>query len=341
MNKEIAVLGAGSWGTALSMVLVENGHQVIIWGRREDLVQEINEQHTNQRYLPNVRLPEQLKATSSLSEAVAGKDVVVFVVPSHSMRTIAKQVKKWIGDHALVVHATKGFEVGTGMRMSQVLKEELSEPFETRIAALSGPSHAEEVAQKCPTTVVVASSHSEVAEEVQGIFMNHYFRVYTNSDLIGVEVGGSLKNIIALAAGLGDGLGIGDNAKAALMTRGLAEIARLGTAMGAKPLTFVGLAGVGDLVVTCTSQHSRNWRAGYMISQGKKLDQVLHEMGMVVEGVQTTRTAYSLAMRHHVEMPITEQLYAVLFENKDPEQAVEDLMRRGRTSEWEEIIRSW
>ncbi len=341
MRKKFAVLGAGSWGTALATVLVENGHHVTLWARRDELAQEINRRHTNEKYLPGVRLPEKLQATSSLSQALFGKDVILFVVPSHSMRSVAQKAKKWIDDQALVIHATKGFEEVTAKRMSVVLKEELPSSLSDRIAVLSGPSHAEEVARRCPTTVVIAAENQEVAELCQTFFMNRYFRVYTNSDMIGVEVGGALKNIIALAAGLSDGLGIGDNAKAALITRGLAEMARLGTVMGAKPLTFVGLAGVGDLVVTCTSKHSRNWRAGYMIGQGKKLQEVLAEMKMVVEGVKTTIMAYSLTMSYQVEMPITEQLYDVLMNDKSPHQAVEDLMRRGRTSEWEEIIRSW
>jgi glycerol-3-phosphate dehydrogenase (NAD(P)+) len=225
--------------------------------------------------------------------------------------------------------------------MSEVLCEELGEAFRKRVAVLSGPSHAEEVIQKCPTTVVVASECQETAEQVQMLFMNSYFRVYTNPDVVGVEVGGALKNIIALASGLADGLGFGDNAKAALMTRGLAEIARLGSAMGAQPITFVGLAGMGDLVVTCTSRHSRNWRAGHMISQGKKLGEVLEQMGMVVEGVRTTKVANALAKWYQVEMPITAQLYEVLFNGKEPKQAVKELMGRGRTTEIEEIVQGW
>jgi glycerol-3-phosphate dehydrogenase (NAD(P)+) len=257
------------------------------------------------------------------------------------MREMAGEARKWIAPDALIVHASKGFEQETWKRMSVVLEEELSPEHHKRIAVLSGPSHAEEVIQKCPTTVVIAAASQETAEQVQAVFMNQYFRVYTNPDLVGVEVGGALKNIIALAAGLVDGLGFGDNAKAALITRGLAEIARLGSAMGAKPITFVGLAGVGDLVVTCTSKHSRNWRAGHMISQGKKLDEVLDEMGMVVEGVKTTRAAHALSERYGVEMPLTDQLYAVLFQGKDPAQAVSDLMKRGRTKELEELLQGW
>lgn len=339
MKRKIAVLGAGSWGTALAKVLAENGHEVVLWARRSEQVEEINQQHTNHQYLPDVSLPPSLRASHSIQDAVEGKDLIVFVVPSHTMRQVARQVYPWIRSDALVVHASKGFEAETQKRMSVVLEEELKDKLQHPVSVLSGPSHAEEVVRHCPTTVVVASHDEEIAEQIQMAFMNYHFRVYTNPDLIGVEVGGALKNIIALSSGLADGLKVGDNAKAALMTRGLAEIARLGVAMGAKPITFVGLAGVGDLVVTCTSQHSRNWRAGYMISQGKSLDQVQKEMGMVVEGVKTTYTAYKLSQQYQVEMPITEQLYLVLFEGKSPEQAVKDLMSRGRTKELEVITK--
>jgi glycerol-3-phosphate dehydrogenase (NAD(P)+) len=341
MKQRIAVLGAGSWGSALASVLVENGHDVKIWARRDEQAEEINRSHTNEKYLPGVKLPESLFASSSLAECLKERDIVVFVVPSHTMREVAKKVKPYLPPDALVAHATKGFELDTWKRMSEVLLEELGGSYQNRLVVLSGPSHAEEVIRKCPTAVVVASSGLPAAEKVQTLFMNHYFRVYTNPDVVGVEVGGALKNVIALASGLADGLQFGDNAKAALMTRGLAEIARLGSAMGAEPITFAGLAGVGDLFVTCTSKHSRNFRAGNMLSQGKKLDEVLKEMGMVVEGVKTTRAAHALKKRYNVEMPINEQLYLVLFENKEPRQAVKELMERGRTKELEEIVQGW
>jgi glycerol-3-phosphate dehydrogenase (NAD(P)+) len=341
MKRKIAVLGAGSWGTVLAKVLVDNGHHVMLWARREEQAAEIASKHTNVKYLPGIKLPSELTATSSLAEALSGKEVVVFVVPSHSMREIARLASEFVDPNALIVHAVKGFEVDTWKRMSEILLEELGDSFEQRITVLSGPSHAEEVIKKCPTTVVVASRNQKTAEQAQTLFMNHYFRVYTNPDVIGVEVGGALKNIIALASGLVDGLGFGDNAKAALMTRGLAEIARLGSAMGAKPITFVGLAGVGDLVVTCTSKHSRNWKAGHKISQGKKLAEVLAEMGMVVEGIKTTKAAHALAKRYQVEMPIAAQLYEVLFAEKEPALAVKELMGRGRAKELEEIVQGW
>lgn len=341
MKGRVAVLGAGSWGTVLAAVLADNGHEVTLWARREEQAEEIDLSHTNYKYLPDVTLPATLKATASLEKALAGKEIVLFAVPSQSMREIARAARNWIGKDVLVMHAAKGFEINTWKRMSEVLAEELGSELKERITVLSGPSHAEEVIRRCPTTVVVASQQEQAAEQAQMLFMNSYFRVYTNPDVIGVEVGGALKNIIALAAGLVDGLQYGDNARAALITRGLAEIARLGMAMGAEPITFVGLAGVGDLVVTCTSRHSRNWRAGYMLSQGKKLDEVLKSMGMVVEGVSTTKAGYMLKEQKQVEMPITEQLYAVLFADKNPAQAVKELMGRGRTQELEEIIGGW
>lgn len=340
MKKKVAVLGAGSWGTVLASVLAENGHDVRIWARRKELVEEINEKRTNSKYLPGVTIHPSIVASDSIEETVIDRKMVLFVVPSHSIREVASQVEPFLAEDALVVHASKGFEADTWKRISEVLEEEIPSQ-KGKIVVLSGPSHAEEVIRKCPTTVVVASSDRNAAEKAQNYFMNSYFRVYTNPDLIGIEVGGALKNIIALAAGLSDGLGFGDNAKAALITRGLAEIARLGFAMGAKHSTFVGLAGVGDLVVTCTSQHSRNWRAGNMISQGMPLSEVLDEMGMVVEGVRTTQAANALSKKYRVEMPITEQLYAVLFTDKEPKQAVQDLMNRDRTRELGEIAQEW
>lgn len=330
------VLGSGSWGTALSMVLAENGHAVTIWGRDSEQVREINEEHTNSRYLPGIRLPNSIYATADLEEAFHGVEALLFVVPSHAMREVAKKVLPHLREGMTIIHATKGLEQGSLKRMSEVLREVLPPSFHRRIAVLSGPSHAEEVAAHLPTTIVSASETREVAEFVQDLFMNPRFRVYTNPDVIGVEIGGSLKNIIAIGAGLSDGLGFGDNAKAALMTRGLTEIGRLGVKMGANLYTFAGLTGIGDLIVTGTSRHSRNWRAGKMLGEGKKLQEVLEGMGMVVEGVKTTDAAYQLSLREGVTMPITHELYQVLFQGKDPKTAVEDLMGRGKTHEVEE-----
>lgn len=340
-RKTAAVLGAGSWGTVLAMVLADNGFEVMMWARRESAVREINDQHQNTRYIPDIHLPRSVRATTSIADAVRDRETVLFVVPSQSMREVARSAAIHLQKDALIVHASKGFELDSLKRMSEVLKEELPTELQERIAVLSGPSHAEEVAKKSPTTVVVSSEQPQTAEMAQSVLINPYFRVYTNPDVVGVEVGGSLKNIIALGAGLSDGLGFGDNAKAALITRGLAEITRLGMAMGARPITFAGLAGVGDLVVTCTSRHSRNWRAGHMLSQGMSLDEVLQRMGMVVEGVKTTQAAHRLARQYQVEMPITHELHAVLFDRKDPRRAVEDLMSRGKTNEMEEIVRGW
>lgn len=331
-----AVLVAGSWGTALASVLANNGYQVMLWTRNEEQANGINQNHENSKFLPGVKLPELICATTDMKEALHEVELALFVAPSGAMRDVARQAAPFLSPETLCVHATKGFESDTLKRMTTVLSEELSRPVE-ELVVLSGPSHAEEVIRKQPTTVVVASANLQAAEQAQDALMNTNFRVYTNSDVAGVEVSGAIKNIIALGAGLSDGLNFGDNAKAALLTRGLAEIGRLGAAMGANPLTFAGLAGVGDLVVTCTSKHSRNWRAGYMLADGTPLDVVLTKMGMVVEGVRTTRAAYELSKQYDVEMPITFQLYEVLFENKSPRTAVEHLMGRLRTHEIEEI----
>jgi glycerol-3-phosphate dehydrogenase (NAD(P)+) len=334
-NRKATVLVAGSWGTALAAVLADNGFDVSLWTRSEAQADEINTHHTNGRYLKDASLPGRIRATTDMEEAVSGAELLLIVAPSAAMREVAKQAAPFLDPRAIVVHATKGFETGTYKRMTTVLAEELSLD-ENRLVVLSGPSHAEEVVRKLPTTVVVASASMEAAERAQDAFIANYFRVYTNKDVVGVEVAGAIKNIIALGSGLTDGLGFGDNAKAALITRGLAEISRLGIAMGANPLTFAGLAGVGDLVVTCTSRHSRNFRAGSMLAEGLSLDEVLSRMGMVVEGVRTTSTARELSQQYGVEMPITEQLYQVLFEQKTPRSAVESLMGRGRTHETEE-----
>lgn len=338
--KKTAVLVAGSWGTALASVLADNGHEVRLWTRHPEQVEEINTGHTNKRYLPDAVLSERIRATLSMEDAVKDADAVVMVAPSAAVREVAGLLRPLIGKDTLLIHATKGFEAESLKRMTDVIAEELPHLDPGSIVVLSGPSHAEEVIVRCPTTVVVAAQREEAAEAAQDLFINSDFRVYTNPDIIGVEVSGALKNIIALGAGMNDGLGFGDNAKAALMTRGLAEIGRLGIAMGANPLTFSGLSGFGDLVVTCTSRHSRNWRAGYMLGQGKPIDEVLEQMGMVVEGVKTTKAAYELSRRYDVRMPITKVLYQVLFEGKTPKQGVEDLMGRVRTHEIEEIAKA-
>ncbi|MCG7406430.1 NAD(P)H-dependent glycerol-3-phosphate dehydrogenase [Paenibacillus sp. ACRRX] len=340
MSVKVAVFVAGSWGTALSQVLADNGNEVVVWTRNEAQALEINERHSNEKYLPEVCLHEGIRATTSMEEAMKGAAACVIVAPSAAMRQVAAQMKPFWTDDMIAIHATKGFETETLERMSQVIEEELL-CGEDRIAVLSGPSHAEEVVRQCPTTVVIASTSIQTAERAQDLFMNEsYFRVYTNTDVLGVELAGALKNIIALGAGLSDGLGFGDNAKAALLTRGLAEIARLGVEMGANTVTFAGLAGVGDLVVTCTSTHSRNWRAGSMIGQGMPIPEVLDRMGMVVEGIRTTKAAFKLSDQYNVQLPITEQLHHVLFEGLDPKTAVESLMGRVRKNEIEDVAKS-
>ncbi|MCF6408241.1 NAD(P)H-dependent glycerol-3-phosphate dehydrogenase [Pseudalkalibacillus salsuginis] len=335
--KKVAVIGAGSWGTALALVLADNEHDVRIWARRSDQVEEINIKHTNNKYLPNIELPENLVATNDLREAVEDTDTILLVTPTKVIREVLGQLKGIINVPVTLVHASKGIEPDTLFRVSEIIEDEIPEALRKAVVVLSGPSHAEEVSLRQPTTVTVSSKNKKVAEEIQDLFINPNFRVYTNPDIVGVELGGSLKNIIALGAGLSDGLGYGDNAKAALLTRGLAEIARLGTCLGAKPLTFAGLTGIGDLVVTCTSVHSRNWRAGNLLGKGNSLEEVLENMGMVVEGVRTTKAAYQLAQKEGIEMPITNELYQVLFDSKTPKEAVDSLMRRSRTHESEDL----
>lgn len=339
MKEGIAVIGLGSWGTALATVLAHNGNQVKIWGRDRDQCQDINDKHQNNRYLPNVNLPTNIYATTNIEEAIEETNAILYVVPSHAMREVVNSTLPYLRKNHLLIHATKGLEVGSLKRMSEVIRELIPTELADRVATLSGPSHAEEVAIQLPTTIVASSENMEIAEMVQDMFINSSFRVYTNPDLIGVEIGGALKNIISLGAGLSDGLGFGDNAKAALLTRGIAEIARLGVKLGAQPLTFTGLTGIGDLIVTGTSRHSRNWRAGKMLGEGKPVSQVQKDMGMVVEGIKTTKAAYELSQKIGVTMPITSELYKVLFSDKDPRQAVSDLMGRDRTHEVEELVR--
>jgi glycerol-3-phosphate dehydrogenase (NAD(P)+) len=338
--RKACVMVAGSWGTALAAVLADNGLDVALWTRNSSHAAEINATRMNQRFLPDIMLPEGITATSSVEEAVRDADAILLAPPSGAMREIARLLKPWVDENTLIVHATKGFEAETLHRMTEVISQVLPQVNPHRITVLSGPSHAEEVIERRPTTVVVAAQDAEAAAAAQDLFINSSFRVYTNPDVVGVEISGALKNIIALGAGLSDGLGFGDNAKAALITRGLVEIGRLGVAMGANPMTFAGLAGVGDLIVTCTSKHSRNWRAGYMLAQGHTLDEVLKTMGMVVEGVKTTKAAYALSQKYDVTMPITTELYQHLFEGKSPQSAVEDLMGRIKTHEIEDIAKS-
>jgi glycerol-3-phosphate dehydrogenase (NAD(P)+) len=328
LKQKIAVLGPGSWGSGLAQVLAENGHDVRIWGNNAAQIAEINTYHTNRHYLPDHKMHANIEGFNELAKAIADVDAVLFVVPTKAIRVVAKEFAATVQNKPLVIHASKGLEQDTHKRISEVLFEEIPQEKHQDIVVLSGPSHAEEVVKHDITTITAASSNESSAKYVQELFMNDYFRIYTNTDVIGVETGAALKNIIAIGAGALHGLGYGDDAKAAIMTRGLAEISRLGVAMGANPLTFIGLSGVGDLIVTCTSVHSRNWRAGNLLGKGHSLDEVLENMGMVVEGVATTKAAMELAKRLDVEIPITETIYNVLYNGKDIKHAARDIMLR-------------
>lgn len=316
----------------MAVLLARKNYRVNLWVYLKEQYEDMIRKGENRTYLPGVGIPSNINLFLDLKDAVAGQQVILLAVPSQAVRETARKIAPYTDKNAIVINAAKGLEENTNKRLSQVIAEEIPH---SRVAVLSGPSHAEEVGSRIPTTVVCSSEDQETAELVQDIFMSPDFRVYTNPDLIGVEIGGALKNIIALAAGISDGLGYGDNTKAALMTRGAFEIARLGQAMGGSILTFAGLAGIGDLIVTCTSMHSRNRRTGILIGQGKPLEEALQEVNMVVEGVTTCKAAYELARSLKVEMPITVQLHQVLFEGKDPSLTVRELMLRDKTQESE------
>ncbi len=331
----IAVIGTGSWGTALALLLHENGHTVKCWTLEEEQVQKIKETGENGDFLPGVKIPESLFISTNMESIVAGAEIIVSAVPSQVTRTVVKNIVSVLNNaDPIWVTVSKGIENDTYLRISQVI-EEAGKVNPEKIVALSGPSHAEEVGRKIPTAIVSASKNIETAKIVQDVFINKYLRVYANDDVIGVELGGALKNIIALAAGICDGAGFGDNTKAALITRGLVEINRLGLDMGAKSDTFAGLSGMGDLIVTCMSKHSRNRHVGEQIGKGRSLKEVLDEMVMVAEGVKTTLSAYELSQDHNVVMPITEQIYQILFNNKSPQQGMIDLMTRAsKVEDW-------
>ena len=333
MKARIGILGAGGWGTALSLLLVRNGHDVGLWESQPGYAEILSRTRLNPDFLPGVAIPDEVRITSDLDSAIAGKDFLVVALPSHIVRSVAGRIPAdRIGD-AIVVSASKGIENDSLLRMSQVLAAAIEGLPADRIVALSGPSHAEEVSRGMPTVVVAASSHAESALKVQDIFRSPVFRVYTSSDMVGVELGGSFKNIIAIAAGISDGVGFGDNTKAAIMIRGIVEMTRLGVAMGASPQTFAGLSGMGDLIVTCTSRHSRNRYVGEQVGAGKSIDEVLRGMKMVAEGVRTTRSAMDLSRRHGVVMPITTEVFEILFNGKNPKKAVTDLMTRDPKAE--------
>ncbi|MBW2688682.1 MAG: NAD(P)-dependent glycerol-3-phosphate dehydrogenase [Deltaproteobacteria bacterium] len=330
---KIGVIGAGSWGTTLANVLAKKGFDVTLWVYEKDLAVRLSETGINDLYLEGITLSPNLSYTSDLAKAAKDRQALILVSPSQVMRNVLKQLKPHLADDCLLVSAAKGIENNTLLTMSEVLQEVLGEDVKHRSAFLSGPSFAREVAAEQPTAVTVAAENLDVALQVQELFSTEYFRVYTNQDVVGVEIGGAMKNVVALAAGVGDGLGFNHNARAALITRGLVEISRLGAAKGALETTFYGLAGMGDLVLTCTGDLSRNRSVGIELGRGRKLDEILNKMHMVAEGVKTTLSAHQLATKLGVSMPITEQMYQVLYENKVPKQAVSDLMMRALTSE--------
>ncbi len=330
---KIAVLGSGGWGTALSLLLLENGHEVTLWSYQEAESAKIRENRENP-VLPGVKLPEELELTSKM-ECVKGCGVVLMATPSFAVRSTAQQLSKVLDEGTVIVSVSKGIEENTCLTLTQVIEQATENRFS--VAALSGPSHAEEVARKMPTSVVAAAKDRKVAELVQDLFMNPHFRVYITDDILGVQLGAALKNVIALCAGICDGLGYGDNTKAALMTRGLAEMARLGQAMGGRRETFAGLTGAGDLVVTCTSMHSRNRRCGILIGQGSLPRDAVREVGMVVEGYYAAAAAKTMAERHGVEMPISQAVWRVLYRGKDPKTAAMELMTREKKPETEEV----
>ena len=326
----VGVIGAGSWGTALSVLLHDNGHSVTVWSIDESEVKMLDEKREHLLKLPGVKLPGDMVFTGDLEKAIQGKDFLVLAVPSVYTRSTARSMKPYVADGQIIVDVAKGIEESTLKTLSQQIEEEIPQ---ADVAVLSGPSHAEEVGRKLPTTCVIGAKTRKTAEYLQSMFISKVFRVYTSPDILGIELGGSLKNVIALAAGIADGLGYGDNTKAALITRGIAEIARLGVKMGGKIESFVGLTGIGDLIVTCASVHSRNRKAGYLIGQGKSMKEAMDEVKMVVEGVYSAKAAAKLAEQYNVSMPIVEEVNAVLFDGKDPAQAVDDLMQRESKSE--------
>ena len=325
----VGVVGAGSWGTALALVLEKNGHQVTLWSSREAKAKELSKLRENIDKLPGVKIPESIEITADMEAAVKDKELVVLGVPSLYIRSTSAKMAPFVHDGQIIVNVSKGIEESTLYTMTDVILDEIPN---ADVAVLSGPSHAEEVSRYIPTTVVAGAKSRKTAEKIQQIFMNEAFRVYTSPDMLGIEIGGALKNVIALAAGITDGLGFGDNTKAALITRGIAEMTRLGVAMGGYQETFSGLAGMGDLIVTCASKHSRNRRAGYLIGKGYTMQEAMDEVKMVVEGVHSAKAALMLAEKYYVRLPIIEQVNAVLFDGKQATEAVRDLMiRNGKT----------
>ena len=330
MNNKIAVIGAGSWGCALALNLIKNNYNVNIFTLSEEQVKEINNSKTNKDYLPGITIPEGLYATNDIEEAIKDCTYIVLAVPSQAIRSVCNKLKPYLREHEVLINVAKGIEKETSLRMSEVCSEVLPS---AEYCVLSGPSHAEEVAQGVPTLVTVASKDLEVAKKVQKIFSNEEFRVYADDDVVGVELGGAFKNIIAFGAGICDGLGFGSNTKAALITRGLYEVSILGEALGANRNCFTGLSGVGDLVVTCISEHSRNRKAGYLIGQGKTIEEALDEVKMVVEGITATEVAYNLSKKFDVETPIINAIYNALYGGCSAKESLKELMVRPLTTE--------
>ena len=330
-SRRIAVLGGGSWGTALAIQVARAGHNVVLWDMDPAHVKNMQQSHCNQKYLPDIELPASLKFSHQLEQTISNANTLLLAIPSHAVRQFLKNSKQWIRTSHHIVWATKGLEENSAKPVHQVVAEELPDCKST--AVVSGPTFAGEVARDLPTAVTVAASSHAIADEVAGFLHYGNFRVYTCEDMIGVELGGSLKNVLAIAAGIADGLGFGANTRAALITRGLNEIMRLGLAMGAQPETFMGLAGLGDLVLTCTDNQSRNRRMGLALADGSTIEQAREQIGQAVEGVKTAREAWHLAQKHKVEMPIIEQTYCVLYEGKSPKDAVQDLLGRESRSE--------
>ncbi len=327
---KIAVIGSGSWGTAVAVLLANKGYDVWLWSWIQEETDRLNQDRENREFLPGIKFPQNITCSHDAGACTENAELVVTAAPSPATRTTARTLAPHIKDGQRMINISKGLEESTLKTLSEVYKEEIPQ---AEISVMSGPSHAEEVSRSLPTTNVVASDTDETAKFIQDVFMNDNFRVYTSTDTLGVELGGALKNVIALCAGISDGLGYGDNTKAALMTRGMAEIVRLGTAMGAKAETFYGLSGMGDLIVTCTSMHSRNRRAGIMLGEGKSLSRTLEDVHMVVEGVNTAKAAYALAKKYNVSMPIVVEANEILFNGKNAKEAVISLMNRDKKAE--------
>lgn len=326
----VGVMGAGSWGTALALLLHSNGHQVTVWSINEEEVEMLSKEREHKSKLPGVKIPEDMVFTSDMETAIKEKDFLVLAVPSAFTRGTARRMKPFVGERQIIVDVAKGIEEDTLMTLSQQIEEEIPQ---ADVAVLSGPSHAEEVGRGLPTAVVIGAKTEETARYLQEMFMNQVFRVYISPDMLGMELGGALKNVIALAAGIADGMGYGDNTKAALITRGIAEISRLGVKMGGAIESFTGLTGIGDLIVTCASVHSRNRKAGYLMGQGKTMEEAMAEVKMVVEGVYSAKAAAKLGKKYGVALPIVDKVNEVLFEGKDPKEAVDELMLRDSKAE--------